>query len=66
LETVVRLETADGHFIADAEPLLPLEPTEILVWGERFFVQHCHGKTYTKYCQIWREVSPTVLRVEHG
>ena len=56
LETVVRLETSDGRFIADAEPLLPLEPTEIVVWGERFFVR------YEKKRDTWREVYPTVVR----
>ncbi len=56
---VVRLETSDGQFITNAEPVLPLEPTDIVVWGERFFIRK---GTRRGSRDVWIEVYPTVVR----
>lgn len=56
----MRLETEDGHFVANVEPVLPLEPTEIVIWGERFFIR---AKGFrSSILNVWCEVRPTVVR----
>lgn len=49
----MRLETADGQFVATVDPLLPLAPDDVVVWGERVF--HKVGE------DVWRETPPQVV-----
>lgn len=54
----LRLETADGHFVADVRPLLPIAPTEVLFWGTRVFLR---ARGHRSLNPPWREVTPTVV-----
>jgi hypothetical protein len=40
-----------------AEPVVPLKPDKVLIWGERIFTRHCTGPI----CDIWRETYPSVV-----
>lgn len=60
----MRLETADGEFVALVEPMVPTNepPADVVFWGERVFLRHCTGKRYTHHCKVWRETRPMVVR----
>lgn len=50
----IRLVTETGHKVANVAPTLPLDPTEVLLWGERFFIR-------TDVANVYREIRLTVV-----
>lgn len=60
---MMRLETEDGKFVANVRPLLPLEPTEVLLWGERFFTK---AKGHRSINPPWREIRVTIVVDDEG
>lgn len=54
-----RLVTQQRRFVANVEPVLPLEliegfPRDVLFWGSRVFIDKGEG--------IWQETFPMVVR----
>jgi hypothetical protein len=56
----MRLETDDGHYVATVRPVLPMEPTDVVIWGQRIFLRR--GMIATAAEDIWQEITmPTVV-----
>lgn len=55
----IRLQTADGAFVSDTTPVLPIELTPVATWGTRIFLDT--GETTDGgNTPIYREVMPTL------
>ena len=50
----MRLETENRKFVAEVEPMLPLDPNPIAVWGDRVFLRVGDS-------DVWRETMVTVV-----
>lgn len=62
----IRLETSDGHFVANVEPVIPGNlnmPDDVVFWGERIFTKR-FGNMKTPY--VWRETLPCIVHIPQG
>lgn len=65
----MRLETEQGHFVADVQPVIPhaagLLPDTVVLWGARVFVKTSSGYV-VRPGEVWRETLPMVVHDHRG